>query len=142
MLMKAAATTPLPPGQQTGAAPGATASASPASAAAAAFASSTAAGLRCEKCGFTQADFKKHGRFGCPHCYEAFASTLAPMLDAMHKGASHTGKVPRHAAARKTYHDRISQLELALADAIKTERYEDAARHRDEITQAKQACGQ
>ena len=116
-------------------------SGSPASVAASAFASSTS-GLRCEKCGFTQADFKKQGRFGCPHCYETFAPTLAPMLDAMHKGATHTGKVPRHALARKTYHDRLSQLEHSLTDAIKTERYEDAARYRDEITKIKQTHGQ
>ncbi|MDR1009928.1 MAG: UvrB/UvrC motif-containing protein [Opitutaceae bacterium] len=100
-----------------------------------------ASGLRCEKCGFTQADFKKTGRFGCPHCYETFKHMIAPMLDGMHKGTTHTGKVPRHAAARKEYHDRLSQLELALASAIKEERYEDAARHRDEIAQIKQTHG-
>lgn len=101
----------------------------------------TAAGLRCEKCGFTQADFKKTGRFGCPHCYETFKHMIVPMLDGMHKGTTHTGKVPRHAAARKEYHDRLSQLELTLASAIKDERYEDAARHRDEIAQIKQTYG-
>ncbi len=101
----------------------------------------TAAGLRCEKCGFTQADFKKTGRLGCPHCYETFKHLLDPMLDGMHKGTTHTGKVPRHAATRKEYHDRLSQLELTLASAIKDERYEDAARHRDEIAQIKQTYG-
>ncbi|HKB89117.1 MAG TPA: excinuclease ABC subunit B, partial [Opitutaceae bacterium] len=25
--------------------------------------------IRCEQCGFTQSDFKKQGRFGCPACY-------------------------------------------------------------------------
>lgn len=102
----------------------------------------TVTGVRCEKCGFTQADFKKTGRLGCPHCYETFKDMLAPMIEGMHKGSAHTGKVPRHAAARKEYHDRISQLELTLASAIKEERYEDAARHRDEITQIKQTFGQ
>ncbi|AWI09221.1 UvrB/UvrC motif-containing protein [Ereboglobus luteus] len=97
--------------------------------------------LRCEKCGFTEADFKKTGRFGCPHCYETFKQMLGPMLDGMHKGTAHTGKVPRHAAARKEYHDRLSQLELTLASAIKDERYEDAARYRDEIAQVKQTYG-
>jgi len=138
LLLKGAATTPLPPDQQTAAAPDASASPSAPTLDAAA---SAAAGLRCDKCGFTQADFKKYGRFGCPHCYEVFASTLAPMLENLHKGTTHTGKVPRHAVARKTYHDRLSQLEQTLADAIKAERYEDAARYRDEITQVKQAYG-
>ena len=32
----------------------------------------------CEQCGFTQADFKKTGRFGCPACYDAFRGLLEP----------------------------------------------------------------
>ncbi len=51
--------------------------------------------VRCEQCGFTQNDFKKHGRFGCPQCYETFSSLVEPMLDNMHKGTAHTGKVPQ-----------------------------------------------
>jgi protein arginine kinase activator len=100
------------------------------------------AAMRCEHCGFTQSDFKKHGRFGCPHCYEAFSGMVEPMLDTMHKGTSHTGKVPQKALARKSLYDRLTQLEGDLDQAIKSERYEDAARFRDEITQVKQAFGQ
>jgi len=147
LLLKGAAAMSLPIDQQTASAPAAAETApapgDPAIATAiAAAAMSAASGLRCAKCGFTQADFKKHGRFGCPHCYETFAPMLAPMLEAMHKGPTHTGKVPRHAAARKTYHDQLSQLEHSLADAIKAERYEDAARYRDEIIKVKQTHGQ
>ncbi len=97
--------------------------------------------MRCEHCGFSQNDFKKHGRFGCPHCYETFRTMLEPMLDNMHKGTVHTGKVPQKALERKNLHDRLSELETSLDDAIKTERYEDAARYRDEINQVKQAFG-
>ena len=97
------------------------------------------AGLRCEQCGFTQSDFKKHGRFGCPACYDAFSAILEPMLDGMHKGTRHTGKIPRAALERKSLYDRLTKLELGLTDAIKGERYEEAARFRDEISQVKQA---
>ena len=97
-----------------------------------------AAGVRCEQCGFTPADFKKLGRFGCPQCYDAFTSLVEPMLDSMHKGTTHTGKIPQKALARKNLHDRLSKLELDLTAAIKSERYEDAARCRDEINQVKQ----
>lgn len=97
--------------------------------------------LRCEVCGFTQQDFKKTGRFGCPACYEAFAETLEPVLDSMHKGVSHTGKVPQKAIERKSLYERLTQLETELDQAIKSERYEDAARYRDEITQVRQAVG-
>jgi protein arginine kinase activator len=96
------------------------------------------AGVRCEQCGFTQSDFKKHGRFGCPTCYEAFKSVVEPMLDTMHKGTTHTGKVPQRALERKSIYDRLTKLELDLTEAIKSERYEDAARARDEISQVKQ----
>jgi protein arginine kinase activator len=101
-----------------------------------------AEGLRCETCGFTQGDFKKHGRFGCPHCYETFNGMIEPMLENMHKGTTHTGKVPHKSLDRKTISDRLSKLELNLDEAIKSERYEDAARYRDEIQQVKQAVGQ
>lgn len=98
-----------------------------------------ASGLRCESCGFTQNDFKKHGRFGCPACYETFIDIVEPMLDGMHKGTVHTGKVPQRALTRKNLSDRLSKLELDLTAAIKSERYEDAARCRDEINQVKQS---
>ena len=95
--------------------------------------------VRCEQCAFTQADFKKQGRFGCPACYEAFKELIAPMLGNMHKGTAHIGKVPRRAVARKSLYDRLTHLQDELDQAIKTERYEDAARFRDEIHQVKQA---
>ena len=100
------------------------------------------AGIRCEQCGFTQTDFKKHGRFGCPMCYAAFKDMIEPMLDNMHKGTTHTGKVPHRALDRQSLHDRLNKLELNLTEAIKSERYEDAARFRDEISHVKEASGQ
>src|ERR1017187_9846697 len=33
--------------------------------------------LKCPACGFSQADFKKAGRLGCPACYEAVAELRA-----------------------------------------------------------------
>jgi protein arginine kinase activator len=98
-------------------------------------------GMRCEQCGFTQNDFKKHGRFGCSSCYETFKGLVEPMLDNMHKGVTHTGKVPARALERKSLYDRLTKLELDLSEAIKSERYEDAARARDEINQVKQNFG-
>jgi protein arginine kinase activator len=98
--------------------------------------------VRCEQCGFTQNDFKKQGRFGCPHCYETFAALVDPMLDNMHKGTAHAGKVPERALERKSIHDRISELEINLDKSVKAELYEDAARYRDEINQLKQAFEQ
>jgi protein arginine kinase activator len=100
---------------------------------------STAMGGRCERCGFTPTEFKKLGRFGCPACYDAFHNLVEPMLENMHNGVSHTGKVPARALERRSLYDRLTKLELDLTEAIKSERYEDAARARDEISQVKQA---
>lgn len=96
-------------------------------------------GLRCARCGFSQNDFKKHGRFGCPACYETFRGIVEPMLEGMHHGTKHAGKVPRRALERQSLYDRLTKLELDLTEAIKSERYEDAARTRDEITRVKEA---
>jgi protein arginine kinase activator len=96
-------------------------------------------GVRCEHCGFSQNDFKKHGRFGCPVCYDTFRGVVEPMLENMHHGTAHAGKIPTRALERKSLYDRLTKLELDLTEAIKSERYEDAARTRDEINQVKQA---
>jgi len=97
---------------------------------------------KCTACGFTAQDFKKTGRFGCPSCYEHFSKMLEPMLDTMHKGSSHVGKIPQRAVARKSLYERLTQLETELDQAIKSERYEDAARYRDELTQVRQSVDQ
>jgi protein arginine kinase activator len=97
--------------------------------------------LRCPQCGLTQQDFKKTGRFGCPSCYEAFAPGLEPILGNMHKGVAHTGKVPTKAMERRSLYERLTKLETELDQAIKSERYEDAARYRDELHQVRQAVG-
>ena len=56
--------------------------------------------LKCPKCGFTHADFKKAGRLGCPECYVTFAEGLEGLLKTMHKGTRHIGKVPQSPAAK------------------------------------------
>ncbi|MCC5024696.1 MAG: UvrB/UvrC motif-containing protein [Candidatus Synoicihabitans palmerolidicus] len=98
-------------------------------------------GLRCEQCGFTLDQFEKTGRFGCPQCYDTFTELLEPMLDNMHKGTAHVGKVPERALKRKQLYDRLSELETELQSAIKAERYEDAAKFRDDIVQVREAAG-
>ena len=92
--------------------------------------------MRCEQCGFTQADFKKHGRFGCPACYDAFSGMLEPRCSkACTRAPTHAGKVPQAALQRKSLYDRLTKLEVDLTEAIKAEHYEEAARCRDEISQ-------
>lgn len=87
--------------------------------------------LKCEACGFTPADFKKLGRFGCPKCYESFKGMLRPMLSNMHKGLEHEGKVPSHVLSRLAFRMELSTLQKALKAAVKAENFEEAARLRD-----------
>ena len=57
--------------------------------------------LVCPQCGFTQPDFKKTGRLGCPQCYVTFGDGLNVILKDMHKGVSHKGKIPSRQAPHR-----------------------------------------
>jgi protein arginine kinase activator len=99
------------------------------------------ADLACPTCGFTQADFKKSGRLGCPACYETFKDGLMGILKSMHKGPRHTGKVPRALAVGREIQDRIKSLQHSLEEAVALEDYERAARLRDQIKALKEDPG-
>lgn len=92
-----------------------------------------AAEIKCPRCGFSQADFKKSGRLGCPECYQTFAEGLSGLLKTMHKGVRHTGKVPEALRKSRETGDRLKSLQKKLAKAIETEDYELAAQLRDEL---------
>ena len=91
--------------------------------------------LKCPNCGFTQADFKKSGRLGCPECYKTFADGLEGLLKSMHKGTRHTGKVPEGLRQTRDANERLKVLQQKLAKAIEEENFEQAAILRDEIKQ-------
>ena len=95
--------------------------------------SAAGAELKCLRCGFSQADFKKSGRLGCPDCYKTFAEGLASLLKTMHKGTRHIGKAPEALRASRENTDRLKSLQKKLAKAIDGEDYEAAATLRDEI---------
>ncbi len=102
--------------------------------------------LVCENCGLTQQEFKKGGRFGCAACYDAFLPVLNPMLDTMHAGTRHMGRVPKDALSRfgkeggavrkkdlAEQLEKIARLEEDLKMALEAEEFEECARLRDEI---------
>ncbi|HXR05296.1 MAG TPA: UvrB/UvrC motif-containing protein [Verrucomicrobiae bacterium] len=91
--------------------------------------------VKCPRCGFTQADFKKSGRLGCPECYQTFAEGLGGLLKTMHKGTRHAGKAPEALRQSRDLSDRMKTLQNKLAKAIKDEDFEQAAILRDEIKQ-------
>ena len=92
-------------------------------------------GTRYPVCGFTQADFKKAGRLGCPECYKTFAEGLEALLKSMHKGTRHVGKVPELLRRSRDLSDRLAALQKKLAEAVEEENFEQAAHLRDQIKQ-------
>ncbi|HXC37103.1 MAG TPA: UvrB/UvrC motif-containing protein [Candidatus Acidoferrales bacterium] len=91
--------------------------------------------LKCGRCGFTQADFKKSGRLGCPECYKTFSEGLGGLLKTMHKGTRHVGKAPENQRSSTENADRLKALQKKLEKAIEAENFEVAAQLRDEIRQ-------
>ncbi len=93
--------------------------------------------LVCPSCGMVLSEFKRLGRFGCPDCYNAFAKVLDPILESIHDASRHVGpKQPEPRAdlvTPGTYRMKKEKLQRALQKAVKEERYEEAARIRDEI---------
>ena len=91
------------------------------------------ANLKCPRCGFTQADFKKTGRLGCPDCYEVFGDALESLLKSMHKGTRHVGKAPAAQRQVRVTQRQVKLLHEQLAKAVESEDFEQAATLRDEI---------
>jgi protein arginine kinase activator len=91
--------------------------------------------VKCPQCGFSQADFKKSGRLGCPECYTTFAEGLEGLLKSMHKGTQHAGKIPESMRQARDTSKRLDALQKKLDRAIKEEDFEQAASLRDEIKQ-------
>lgn len=94
---------------------------------------SPASEVKCPVCGFTQADFKKAGRFGCAECYKAFSDGLEHLLKSMHKGTRHKGKVPEVLQGGSDVKEKMATLQKGLEAAIADEKYELAAQLRDQI---------
>ena len=94
--------------------------------------------LTCPACGITRSEYRKSSRLGCPSCYEAFAKELDTAVLEMHRSLQHVGKTPEKARALW----QRQQLENALNDAVKGQRYEEAIALRDQIRRLSQPEGQ
>ena len=100
----------------------------------------------CEVCnlsGFTFEDFKETGRLGSPDCYALFRESLLPMLKNLHRATQHRGKQPAIAKDSPTTNpgNRIRLLQKKLEEAVRDERFEDAAALRDELSElSEESC--
>lgn len=88
---------------------------------------------KCPECGITLAEFRKRGRLGCPHDYEAFGEELGSLLLKIHGTQEHRGRSPARTKKRMTQRQKIETLRRELEEAIRAEQYETAAGLRDRL---------
>lgn len=100
--------------------------------------------LQCKSCGTTFDDFVNSGEFGCSSCYDLFEDRITPILRNLQGATRHVGRGYREITpssgentpikkAVKKEESKLEKLQKDLQKAIKDERYEDAAKIRDEI---------
>lgn len=88
--------------------------------------------VRCEKCGSTFNDIVRSGKIGCSDCYRTFYDKLLPSLERIHGRTHHEGKKANAAPEIKKV-DRLGELKTELQKAVEEQKYEQAAKLRDEI---------
>lgn len=95
---------------------------------------------RCEYCGSTFNDIVNSGTVGCAHCYSKFAQKLEPSIVKLHGKTSHIGKHVTYSEIPDTEGEtkddganNIAKLKKDLKQAVKEQRFEDAAVLRDKI---------
>ena len=100
--------------------------------------------LKCDNCGYTFQDVVDTGKLGCGDCYSTFEERLDPIIKKIQGSNRHIGRIGEliDNKIEKKFNDekdnnkeisKIEKLQNNLKEAIKDERYEDAAKIRDEI---------
>lgn len=104
--------------------------------------------VKCKTCGMTYDDFIKTGMFGCSNCYTTFSTPIETLLKNLQGAKRHIGrkvnsikepiKVESTNNKEEVKEDnKLSKLQKDLEKAIKQEKYEEAAKIRDEIKKLK-----
>lgn len=99
--------------------------------------------LKCDKCNMTYNEFMELGKFGCDHCYDAFSSRIDTILKRIQGSNRYTGKkaelneeMPKEIVKEEKVNSKeqtIQELKQELKRLVQEEKYEEAARVRDEI---------
>ena len=118
--------------------------------------------LRCKGCNSTFEEIVNNGKFGCPQCYETFEDEIDSILKKIQGSNKHIGRLGKLDKAKvdednkntnnakdlnekdaKTVSSsnntknkqiaKIEELKQTLKDLVKEEKYEEAAKIRDEI---------
>lgn len=101
--------------------------------------------IKCDSCNSSFDDIVNTGRYGCPNCYDVFEDRMDPILKKLQGANRHNGRLGKisdnkvkfkndeDGISTKKTENRLEKLQEDLKLAIKEERYEDAAKIRDEI---------
>src|SRR6185295_13563920 len=94
--------------------------------------------LQCPHCGYQLSTFRQNGRLGCTKCYESFRTALEPLISNIHGSVRHVEEnaEPPSAVAggeQRSQKPEIVALREKIQQAIQSEKFEEAARLRDEI---------
>ncbi len=101
--------------------------------------------MKCDNCNLTYDEFVNQGKFGCPECYNVFSNKIDSLLKRIHGSNEYRGRRALNSAVedfdnfeqenKKEVKEetKLEKLQKDLKKAIADERYEDAAKIRDEI---------
>jgi protein arginine kinase activator len=94
--------------------------------------------LQCPHCGYQLSTFRQNGRLGCTKCYESFSSYMEPLITNIHGHARHlenpeTEIKTKQSVGQKPSDDPHAELREKMREAVKKEKFEEAAKIRDEI---------
>lgn len=94
---------------------------------------------KCEYCNMTYDEFIENGKIGCANCYKIFQPKIDSILKRLDGNTEYLGRKSKAHKMKETQikketnkHD-IEKLQMKLKQAIQEERYEEAAKIRDEI---------
>lgn len=86
----------------------------------------------CPQCGLTPEEFQKTGKMGCPECYNYYKEDMPALFKGCQEGATkHIGKQPKNYVPPVD----IVALRIQMKNAIKQEKYEEAAQLKKQIAE-------
>lgn len=95
---------------------------------------------QCPHCGYQLSTFRQNGRLGCTQCYDAFKTSLEPLISSIHGNVRHVEESENgekvkgeKETSQGTAGAGVKELREKLKKAVESEKYEEAARLRDEI---------
>ena len=109
--------------------------------------------IKCNNCGYTFEDIANTGKLGCGECYNIFEDRLDPIIRRIQGANRHIGRIGKiidnkidqkiennsnkeekiNNKENNKEEQQLKKLQEELKQAVKKERYEEAAKIRDEI---------